>query len=86
MRSINDPDFLKMLRCPETRQQLTIADAAVLQSLNTRIAAGHVRNRGGGKVAQPCEAGLVREDGRYLYPIREAIPVMLIAESLPLDA
>jgi uncharacterized protein YbaR (Trm112 family) len=28
--------------------------------------------------------GLIREDGKYLYPIRKDIPIMLIDEALPL--
>ncbi len=79
-----DPEFLKLLRCPESRQTLTVADAAVVRSLNDRIQAGKVQNRGGAKVEQACEAGLVRQDGRYLYPIRDGIPVMLVAESVAL--
>ncbi len=79
-----DPEFLKLLRCPETRQTLNIAEPAVVRSLNDRIQAGKAQNRGGAKLEQACEAGLVREDGRYLYPIRDGIPVMLIAESVAL--
>lgn len=81
-----DPEFVKMLRCPETRQPLRTADAAVLRGLNERIAAGRVRNRGGAPVEQPCDGGLIREDGKFLYPIRAGIPVMIAAESLPLEA
>jgi uncharacterized protein YbaR (Trm112 family) len=79
-----DAEFLKLLRCPETHQTLKLADAAAVKALNERIAAGSVLNRGGNKVEQPCDGGLIREDGRYLYPIRQAIPVMLVAESVPL--
>ena len=83
---MNDFELLKLLRCPETRQPLRIADAPVVRALNERIAAGQVHNRGGAKVNEPCDGGLIREDGRYLYPIRQEIPVMLIAEALPMEA
>ncbi len=79
-----DPEFVKMLRCPETRQPLTLAGPDLLRELNGRIRSGQVRTRGGGKVEQPCDAGLVREDRRVLYPVRDGIPVMLIAESVEL--
>ena len=77
-----DIEFVKMLRCPETRQAVALAGPDVLRGLNDRIRAGQVRNRGGGKVEQPCDAGLVRQDGRVFYPVREGIPVMLIGESV----
>ena len=77
-----DSEFLKMLRCPETRQTLALAEPVALRALNDRIQAGQVRTRGGTKVEQACEAGLVREDRHYLYPIRDGIPVLLIAESI----
>jgi uncharacterized protein YbaR (Trm112 family) len=52
--------------------------------LNARIAAGHVKTRGGQAVTDPVSEGLVRQDGRFLYPVRDDIPVMLIDEALPL--
>jgi uncharacterized protein YbaR (Trm112 family) len=81
---MTNSDLLKLLRCPETRQPLALADERVIRSLNDQISAGIVRNRGGVTVRCPCDSGLVREDGRYLYPIREAIPEMLISESMPM--
>jgi uncharacterized protein YbaR (Trm112 family) len=44
-----------------------------------------MKTRGGSAVAESIEAGLVREDGRILYPVRDGIPVMLIDEAFPLD-
>jgi len=82
---MTDPDLLKLLRCPETRQPVALADESMIRSLNDRISAGVVCNRGGVTVVRPCDSGLVRQDGRYLYPIREAIPVMLISEAMPLE-
>jgi uncharacterized protein YbaR (Trm112 family) len=31
------------------------------------------------------DGGLVREDGRILYPIRQRIPVLLVDEGIALD-
>ncbi len=31
------------------------------------------------------EEGLVREDGKVLYPVRDDIPVMLLDEAIRLD-
>ncbi len=46
---------------------------------------GSLVNRGGESVQEPIDGGLVREDGRILYPIRDDIPVMLIDEAIELD-
>jgi uncharacterized protein YbaR (Trm112 family) len=31
------------------------------------------------------DSGLVREDKRYVYPIRQDIPIMLIDEAIPFE-
>ena len=72
--------------CPETRQPVRPADGDILTRLNSAIEAGSVVNQGGQEVREPIEEGLVREDGKVLYPIREDIPIMLIDEAIALDA
>ncbi len=79
-----DQSLLDILICPETKQNLSLASDDVLQSLNSAIGGGSVSNRGGAAVAEPVEAGLVREDGQVLYPVRDGIPIMLINESIQL--
>lgn len=77
-------ELLEILACPETKQPLTLADTALVETLNARIRAGQLTNRGGESVTEPIEAGLIREDRQYLYPIRDDIPVMLIDEGIAL--
>jgi uncharacterized protein YbaR (Trm112 family) len=79
------PELLACLRCPETRQPLRLADAALLTQVNRAIAAGTARNRAGETLGQPLDGGLVREDGQVLYPIVDGIPTLLVDEGLPLD-
>lgn len=79
-----DAELLAILVCPDDKTPVTLADAATLDALNARITAGGFKNRGGQPVTEPVTEGLVREDGRYLYPVRDDIPVMLIDEALPL--
>jgi len=79
-----NPELLEILVCPETKQPLKLADAALLASLNERIQSGTLRNRGGDKVAKDIAEGLLREDGRVLYVVDDDIPVMLIEESIEL--
>ena len=42
-------------------------------------------NRGGEAVKEHLDGGLVREDRKFLYPIREDIPIMLIDEAIPFE-
>lgn len=79
-------ELLDILACPETKQPLTLAEPALLDTLNQRIRQGTLTNRGGSPVIEPIDGGLVREDRRYLYPIRDDIPIMLIDEAIPLTA
>jgi uncharacterized protein YbaR (Trm112 family) len=78
------PELLNDLCCPETKQRVHLADAALIASLNDRISSGRVRNRAGQPVSEKIDAGLLREDGKFLYPIRRDIPIMLIDEAIPL--
>ena len=77
-------ELLQILRCPETHQKLTQADATLVTKINSAISGKTIRNRGGQPVADNIDGGLVREDGKFLYPIRSNIPVMLIDEAIPL--
>ena len=79
-----DPELLKILCCPETHQEVRLAEPAVIDKLNLQIAAGAVINRAGQPVKEAIDGGLVRADGRFLYPIRQNIPVMLVDEGIPL--
>jgi uncharacterized protein YbaR (Trm112 family) len=81
-----DQSLLDILVCPETKQPLGVADAALLDRLNAAIRQGAIKNRGGQAVSEPIDEGLVRKDGSVLYPVRDDIPIMLIDESIPLPA
>ena len=78
--------LLKLLRCPETRQELRLAEPSLIDLLNRQITAGALHNRAGRLLADALEAGLVRADGKFLYPIRHGVPVMLTDEAVPLEA
>lgn len=79
-----DASLVAILACPETHQPVHVADEATVASVNAAIAAGTVKNRDGEAVNEAVQAGLIREDGAYLYPVRDDIPVMLIGEAIPL--
>ena len=79
-----DQELVEILACPETRQAVSIAGPELLAALNARVRAGTVKNRGGVVVEEELESGLVREDGKLLYPVRDGIPIMLVEESIDL--
>jgi uncharacterized protein YbaR (Trm112 family) len=81
-----DQELLDILACPETKTPVHLAEQALIDELNERIAQGEVTNRGGKQVENKIDGGLVREDGTYLYPIEDDIPIMLIDEAIPLKA
>lgn len=80
-----DQELLEILVCPETKQPVRVADGVLLSRVNDAIASGAMKTRGGQPVSEAVSEGLVREDGKILYPVRDDIPVMLIDEALPLD-
>ncbi len=79
-----DPELLKIMCCPETHQPIAVADPALIGKLNQLIAAGQLKNRAGQPIKEKIDGGLVREDRKFAYPIRDNIPIMLIDEAIPL--
>ena len=80
-----DQELLDMLVCPESREKLSLADSALITKINARIASGEISNRAGQTVKQSVESGLTRPDGKFLYPVRDEIPNLLVDEAIPLD-
>jgi uncharacterized protein YbaR (Trm112 family) len=80
-----DKRLLDMLCCPETKEDVTLVMGNLIEDLNRRIQSGQLKNRGGEIVKETMESGLMRADKKYLYPIREDIPIMLIDEAIPLE-
>lgn len=78
-------ELLHILACPETRQDLVLADQQLIQKINALITKGVLRNRAQEKIVKEISGGLIRQDRKYLYPIRESIPVLLIDEAIGLE-
>ena len=79
-----DPELVSILACPETKEPVELASEELVATLNELINKGAVKNRGGTAVTETMDGGLIREDRRFLYPIREDIPIMLIEEAIEL--
>jgi uncharacterized protein YbaR (Trm112 family) len=80
-----DAELLALLVCPATHQDVTLATPDEVGRLNAAIGEGCVQTAGGKPVAQPVEGALIRTDRSIAYPIRDGIPVMLVAEGLAIS-
>ena len=80
-----DEKLLELICCPETRQPLKLVDADLIAGLNQRIEAGALVNRAGVKLEGKIDEGLIREDGKILYPVRQSIPTLLIEQGILID-
>ena len=79
-----DPEFVKILVCPDNRTPVRIASEQEITNLNQKIEEGIIQNIGGRKVNDKLDGGLIREAGDRLYPVRKNIPVMLVEEAIKL--
>ena len=79
-----DPEFVKILVCPDNRTLVRIASEQEITNLNQKIEEGSLQNIGGRKVNDKLDGGLIREAGDRLYPVRKNIPVMLVEEAIKL--
>lgn len=84
-KGIIDKELLAILCCPETKQEVSLAEEALIAELNVRIEKADLKNKAGQPVSEKLDGGLIRADKKILYPIRSSIPVMLIEEGIPLD-
>lgn len=77
-------ELLEILACPENKSPVCLAGRELIEKVNDLIENGELCNRGGTPVEKPVDGGLVREDGAFMYPIEDNIPIMLIEEAIPL--
>lgn len=79
-------ELLKIICCPETKQDLVLADDSTVEKINSLIESGELKNRSLQPVTKKIDGGLIqKDDQKYLYPIRNEIPILLIDESIPLE-
>ncbi len=75
--------ILPLLRCPASRQPLTLASPAELEMLNAAISAGEVRNSAGRPVTERADELLVAVDRSCAYLVRDGIPILFPEEAVP---
>ena len=80
-----DPVLVEILVCPDTKLNVDLAPAETVEKINLAIKENIVLNVDGQSVNDPLQDGLLREDDKIIYPVRESIPVMLIGEGIPMD-
>jgi uncharacterized protein YbaR (Trm112 family) len=78
-------ELIAILCCPDTKQAVTLAEDGLIEKVNAAISNGQLKNKAQKNVTEKIDGGLIRADGKILYPIREDIPVMLIDEGIPVD-
>ena len=80
-----DPELVEILVCPDTKLNVDLAPAETVEKINLAIKESIVLNVDGQSVKEPLQDGLLREDDKTIYPVRDSIPVMLIGEGIPME-
>ena len=80
-----DPELVEILVCPDTKLNVDLAPAETVEKINLAIKENIVLNVDRQSVNDPLQDGLLREDDKIIYPVRDSIPVMLIGEGIPMD-
>jgi uncharacterized protein YbaR (Trm112 family) len=76
--------LIDILRCPQDRSRLRLADADLVARLNRAIHGGTLLNLAGERLEKPIDGALIRAAGDRAYPIIDQIPVMLPDEAIDL--
>ncbi len=76
-------EIVEILCCPKTKQSVSPLSKEEVRDLNRKITQGKIKNRGGKRVKRNIDGALVTEDGKWAYPVRHHIPIMLIEDALP---
>lgn len=70
-------ELLTILVCSVSGERLRLMAPDEVSSLNARIRAEELRNRGGELAPGPLDGGLAADDARIVYPIVNDLPYLL---------
>lgn len=77
-----DAKVIDQLACPETQQRLSAAPLALIELINAHIVQGEIKNRAQRVLISTLESGLVRQDGKIVYPVVQGVALMLADEGI----
>ena len=77
-----DPNLLKIICCPVTREKLSIATSKQLDFINAEIANSNLTKLDGSIAEKPQSKALINAAKTLLYPIEEGIPILLETEAI----
>src|SRR5207247_9403643 len=73
-----DQELLAILCCPETKQDVALANDALIARLNDRSAKRELKNKAGPPVSETLDGSRIRAEQQIRHPIRQDIPVRRI--------
>ena len=79
------PEILEMLVCPATKQKVFLAEESLIRTINQKIEEENLQNFGKQPVQSLMEGGIIREDQKVFYPIRNGIPMMSVEEAISIE-
>ena len=80
-----DPKLLEIIRCPVTKNQVSVVKPELLEKINLKIRAGEACYADGSVVDSELEEGLITSTGTTIYRVDSSIPIMLEEKSIPIS-
>lgn len=76
--------LLEILRCPQSKKKLLIAEQKIIEKINKAIRAGSIRNIAKELINDTVKEALLEPENGIVYIIKEGIPQLIYEEGLRL--